>query len=34
VPEKQRPEIEKELRAAIADDVDARIDQGDKPAAE
>jgi hypothetical protein len=33
VPEKQRPEIEKELRAAIADDVDARIEQGEKPAA-
>jgi hypothetical protein len=33
VPEKQRPEIDKELRAAIADDMDARIDQGDKPAA-
>ena len=32
VPEKQRPEIAQELRAAIADDVDARIDQGDKPA--
>lgn len=31
VPEKQRPEIEKELRAAIADDVDARLDAGDKP---
>ncbi len=29
VPQKQRPEIEKELRAAIADDVDARLDQGD-----
>jgi hypothetical protein len=33
VPEKQRPEIEKELRAAIADDVDGRIDEGAKPAA-
>ncbi|HEX4444562.1 MAG TPA: permease prefix domain 1-containing protein [Galbitalea sp.] len=33
VPEKQRPEIEKELRAAIADDVDARVEQGEKPAA-
>jgi hypothetical protein len=31
VPEKQRPEIEKELRAAIADDVDARRDSGDAP---
>jgi hypothetical protein len=29
VPEKQRSEIERELRAAIADDVDARIDAGD-----
>jgi hypothetical protein len=31
VPEKQRPEIDKELRAAIADDVDARFEDGDKP---
>lgn len=31
VPEKQRPEIDRELRAAIADDVDARLEQGDKP---
>jgi hypothetical protein len=31
VPQKQRPEIEKELRAAIADDVDARLAQGDAP---
>lgn len=31
VPEKQRPEIEMELRAAIADDVDARLEQGDAP---
>ncbi|MCU1420595.1 MAG: NADPH:quinone reductase and related Zn-dependent oxidoreductase-like protein [Microbacteriaceae bacterium] len=28
IPERQRPEIERELRAAIADDVDARVDQG------
>ncbi len=32
VPEKQRPEIERELRAAIADDRDARIEQGQSPA--
>ena len=31
VPEKQRPEIERELRAAIADDLDARIEQGQSP---
>ena len=31
VPEKQRPEIDRELRAAIADDVDARLEHGDKP---
>jgi hypothetical protein len=30
VPEKQRPEIERELRAAIADDVDARVEHGEK----
>ena len=28
IPEKQRPEIDRELRAAIADDVDARVEQG------
>ena len=28
IPETQRPEIERELRAAIADDVDARVEQG------
>jgi hypothetical protein len=33
VPEKQRPEIEKEIRAAIADEVDARVQHGEKPAA-
>jgi hypothetical protein len=31
VPEKQRPEIDRELRTAIADDVDARIDAGENP---
>ncbi len=31
LPEKQRPEIERELRAAIADDVDARVELGATP---
>jgi hypothetical protein len=31
VPEKQRPEIDRELRAAIADDVDARLEAGEAP---
>ena len=31
VPEKQRREIERELRAAIADDLDARLEQGQSP---
>ncbi|HEX3781165.1 MAG TPA: permease prefix domain 1-containing protein [Pseudonocardiaceae bacterium] len=33
VPGKQRPEIERELRAAIADDVDARVELGEAPSA-
>jgi hypothetical protein len=32
VPEKQRPEISRELRAAIADDVDGRLHDGATPA--
>ncbi|GAA2226638.1 MULTISPECIES: permease prefix domain 1-containing protein [Kitasatospora] len=32
VPDKQRGEIERELRAAIADDVEARIQRGEAPA--
>ena len=31
VPPKARPDIERELRAAIADDMDARIELGEAP---
>src|SRR4051794_38396607 len=33
VPEKQRPELDKELRASIADAIDDRIEAGSKPEA-